>query len=190
MDCRSLTNPDKDWPDKVHRWRSHGRAARKRYRVNCFQLYLKTEKRERAKVYEIFRVRLETPPAEVFLLPDLTVCQTSHTPEIPTMSARAWHSKLEIKDYIYGMGSEIFTVEKNNSIILNFWTNPKYGSESLSASSSFVILYSSKLKFNPNPNPNPNPNCIRFGSVNLLEKCSFVRCLFSKFIIKKSDEEH
>jgi hypothetical protein len=83
---------------------------KKRFRVYCFFInYFKYKQIiEAAKVYEIFRVRLETPPAEVFLLPDLTVCQTSHSPEIPTMSARAWHSKLEVKDYIYGMGSEIF----------------------------------------------------------------------------------
>jgi len=81
---------------------------KKSFRVDYYFVKSINKVLKRAKVYEIFRVRLETPPAEVFLLPDLTVCQTSHTPEIPTMSARAWHSKLEVKDYIYGMGSEMF----------------------------------------------------------------------------------
>ena len=81
---------------------------KKRFKVDCYFVNSTNRLLKRAEVYEIFRVRLETPPAEVFSLPDLTVCQTSHTPEIPTMSARAWHSKLEVKDYIYGMGSEMF----------------------------------------------------------------------------------
>ena len=54
-------------------------------------------------IYEFFKFRLETPDDEVFQIPDLAVCQTSHEPKIPQITSD-FHVKMEIKDRIYGPG--------------------------------------------------------------------------------------
>ena len=50
-------------------------------------------------VNEIFNFRIDEIPAEVFLLPELAACKTSHTPTIPAMTAN-FHAKIEVCDRI------------------------------------------------------------------------------------------
>ena len=50
-------------------------------------------------VNEIFNFRIDEIPAEIFLLPELAPCKTSHEPTIPAMTAN-FHAKIEVCDRI------------------------------------------------------------------------------------------
>ncbi|CAG5083103.1 Oidioi.mRNA.OKI2018_I69.PAR.g10279.t1.cds [Oikopleura dioica] len=54
------------------------------------------------EIFEIFKFRWEEPPVEVFQIPALTPCKTSHKPEIPVFKSKNFHAMAEIKDIIYG----------------------------------------------------------------------------------------
>jgi len=52
--------------------------------------------------HEIFKFRIGNPDPEVFRIPELADCQTSHSPRIPQFRKSEFRSKMEIKDRIVG----------------------------------------------------------------------------------------
>ena len=53
-------------------------------------------------VYDFFKFRVGSPDPEVFQIPELTLCNTAHTPHIPDMRAQQFRARMEIKDYTFG----------------------------------------------------------------------------------------